>query len=133
MPSSATTERPAVCDCGHVPAPVPPGGGATGYARTHDGRTLCYPCADAAQRAEIAAAEPGARHGGYLASDGRTVTTWTGGRLAYVWREWVTAEGFGGRTVRVWACDAAGGWWSGRGPGRGMYLRLYRLRANPLA
>lgn len=34
--------KPAVCDCGHAPTPTDL---STGYARTADGKTLCYECA----------------------------------------------------------------------------------------
>ncbi len=132
-----TTTTPNVCDCGHAPTPTgtagqPGGTGGTGYARTHEGRTLCYPCAEASERADFLAAEPGARHFAYLASDERSVTTWTGGTLARVVRSWYTCEGFGGRTIRLHARDERGGWWSGRGPrDTGTYVKLRRLKREP--
>ena len=121
-----------VCDCGHPPTnpPKPGESGGTGYARTKDGRTLCYSCADAQQLADFLYSDKAGTFGAYLSGDGRTVTTWTGGKLARVTREWTTREGFGGRTTRVEVRDSNGRRWYGRGPGRNMYVRLRRYKVK---
>lgn len=108
------------CDCGHEPTypmghaydPIPgtvriedqstwlcrcgviytAHGIGTGYARTTDGRTLCYACADAAQRADIETADAMTVY-----HTGDTVTTWTGGVLGRVvgssrWRNALTGS-----------------------------------------
>jgi hypothetical protein len=102
------------------------GSGAAGYALTPDGRTICYPCADAMQRGELVTA---IRFFGYL--DGRAIQTWTGGHLMTVterWshkrpRSWLSSE-----VVYVRAVDVHGNRWHGSGPGDGMYVRLRRSK-----
>lgn len=78
------------CECGEG---YTAHGIGTGYARTPDGRTLCYPCADEAQREDIER-EPIVL--AYVEPWGtpERVTTWTGATLARVvsvsrWRSWV--------------------------------------------
>ena len=108
----------ATLDCGH--APVPSASGTTHGTGSDDGKTYCLSCCEARDRASLV------QHGdgtAYLSSDGRTVTGWTGYVLGNVTREYQTREGFGGRTTRVYA-TIDGRTYSGRGPGRGMYLRL---------
>lgn len=63
---------------------------------------------------------------GYLASDGSTITTWSGGHLARVTRKATRKVGFHGST-RVYfdAIDDAGKAWYGNSPGPGMYARLH--------
>lgn len=106
-------------DCGHAPTPD---GIAAGYATLIDGRRVCYPCADDAQRRQVA---QGNRFVGYLASDSRTVTTWTGGELARV-RQTKPA---GADAVSVWARTPDGRSWYGRGSGPGMVLSLRAVRS----
>ena len=129
----ATSNVPTVCDCGHPPTPQPAGSGCTGYAmHSGTGRTSCYPCADAWEREQFRACETGALWFGYVSSDGRTVTTWTGATLARIVRTWETREGFGGKTLRIWARDEWGRWWGGRGPtDSGTYVRLRLLKREP--
>lgn len=98
--------------------PVPAGGGAAGYAVTRDGSHICYACADAQQREELKDREP---FSAYLSSDGKTITTWTGGKLmdiAQSWpctltrnSHWHSAKSY--RSIR--AVDVHGAKWYGRG------------------
>ena len=55
----------------------------TGYAFL-DGRKVTYQAADEYMRGVMGAAEPRQRVTVYLSSDGRHLTTWTGGELGYV-------------------------------------------------
>lgn len=72
------------------------------------------------------------KYAAYLSGDGQHVTTWMGDILAVVTRSRTTARrGFyGSRTTTTYinAVDDAGRWWSGRGPGRNMYIRLTRIK-----
>lgn len=112
---------PDTLDCGHAPTPDTIG---TGYAETADGRRVCYPCADDMQRAELAATPAGGRFGAYLSTDGRHVTTWTGGHLATVTR--LTGNR---RQTFVRARDRDGRMWAGVGPAEsGTYVTLRRIR-----
>lgn len=107
-------------DCGHS---VEPTGIGTGYATTLDGRKLCYACADEAQRAEMATSE---RFVAYVSSDGKRVTTWTGGELARVTASW---QDMAGRRRYVRAVDPSGARWHGVGPVEtGDYVSLRRNR-----
>lgn len=85
------TASTGLLDCGHVPTRTASGVG-TGYARTADtDSTMCYSCADEAQRAELLDTTT-TRFVAYV--DGRTwkdgwwgggyVTTWTGGKLGRI-------------------------------------------------
>lgn len=115
-------------DCGHPPSPHE--SFTTGYGQDREGRKHCYDCClardlDRMDRDGVIDA--------YLSSDGKHVTNWPGSELATVTRETTgSAGGFAGRTTitRVWARDRHGAWWHGRGPGRGMYLRLRRSKDN---
>ena len=112
-------------DCGHVPTETT--GCGTGYATTHDGRTLCYTCADDAQRANVAAANYGDRITGYLSDDGATWQTWTGGHLGRVVRSGAH-HAFSAERYHVRVKDTQGRIWSGTGaPGMWATLRLTRL------
>lgn len=111
-----------------IPRPEPGHTGGTGRAvfTGPDGteRSLCYPCADRRERETVASSRPGERFVGYIAGDGRHVTTWTGGTLMVIRRESQTRAGFGGSMVQYWARDPLGRQWYGRGSGRGMCIRL---------
>lgn len=115
------------CDCGH-PAVVRRYGSrmsTPGYATDRDGRTLCYLCADDAQRREMATA-PAAL--AYVASDGRSLTTWTGGRLARVTAHSVARNGWHGSEVhRWWAESPDGARWYGSNGGHGLAVTVRRL------
>lgn len=75
-----TTDMRGVADCGHR---VEHDGIGTGYAIWPNGLTSCYTCSDARQREELArrTSEP---YTGYVSGDGKTFTTWTGGKLGRI-------------------------------------------------
>lgn len=107
-------------DCGH--RLLPPAGIGTGYAETPDGVRVCYRCADEKQRRDMRAihASGAGRVFGYMSADTRTVTTWTGGKLATVTR--ATSNR---RQTFVRATDADGNRWAGVGPAdTGIYVSL---------
>ena len=130
-----TMRAPSVCSCGHPPTAQPIGSCGTGYARTRDGRTLCYACADAAEREELRS-----RSGvfcAYLSSDGQRATTWTGGTLGTVvssrpcklTRRSYTHDASEYRSVTV--RDVHGAYWHGRGsPGISIRLRPSKAGAT---
>lgn len=130
---------PAVLNCGHAPTPLksatPGGFGAPGYATVADtGHTMCYPCADAHERAAMRTSPYVVA---YISGDASTVTTWTGGTLATVdqhdrrqrgQRQYTPSGGYW--TRHVWhATDPHGGRWYGVNDGPGMAVRLRRVRA----
>jgi hypothetical protein len=100
----------------------------TGYATTQGGARICYACADAAQHEEMRTAQS---MFAYLSSDGRTISTWTGGALARVTSEHTQRVGFGFRPSRTYlqAIAPDGSRWHGTSPGRGMFCRMKRSRA----
>lgn len=73
---------PFTPDCGHTVTPVP---GSVGTGKATDpatGRTMCYPCAEAAEREAIKTADV---YSVYLTSARpNVVTTWTGAVLGTV-------------------------------------------------
>ncbi len=101
-----------------------------GYGKDASGDTYCYDCCTSRDLATMA--DTG-RIDAYLSSDGNRITNWPGRVLATVTAEWETsAGGFARRTMitRVTARAADGSMWYGRGPGRGMYIRLRRSVAK---
>jgi hypothetical protein len=109
-------------DCGHPIGEHSPF--TSGYAVTPDNRRICYACADARQREDLK--DRSRPFTAYLSSDGRKVTTWTGGELMTVTRE-TDWRIFGSRR-NVGSCisatDCHGNRWHGRGAGRGMAITL---------
>lgn len=127
------TDDTTMADCGHTYDPPGPNGGASGYAVTLEGATLCYDCADNLERVDMATHDD---MFAYVAGDGRHITTWTGGQLARVTSESrpdIRHTPTGGRyeTIYYVAVAADGSVWRGRGPGRGMYVRLKRAAKSP--
>ena len=118
-------------DCGHDIPALPAGyAGGSGYATWRDtGKTSCYPCTDDIARAELATAKSFL---GYLSSDSRTVTTWTGGHLATVTSVHSAEVGFGYKTRRYYirAVDASGAEWYGTGQGAGMCANMRRANSR---
>lgn len=114
-----------ILDCGHTESPHSVI--TRGYGTDRQGRKHCYACCHAR---DLAAMQETGKLDAYLSSDGRQITGWPGfAPLLSITREWVTsAGGFAARTpiTRVWAVDENGARWHGRGPGRGMYMRLTR-------
>ena len=111
-------------DCGHEPTPGPI---STGIVTAPGGRTMCYPCADAEQRAEFAKADVFAA---YISLDGKRITTWSGGELAKVVSLGRTGGGFGGTQHHVRAVAPDGLHWYGRNGGTGMYVNLRRAKVR---
>lgn len=114
--------------CGHA-RPIAPINGATGVAILPDGSEICYACADERTRERM-------RHedtiGAYLASDGLSVTTWSGGVLARVISAHTRRVGFGRTSQTYWrAVDANGRHWYGRG-GRGMHTTMRARKVDRL-
>lgn len=135
---SQTMITPAVLDCGHAPTPrnsaTPGWFGAPGFATADTGHTMCYPCADAHERAAMRTATCVVA---YISGDASEVTTWTGGTLAIVdphdrrqrgQRQYTPSGGYW--TRHVWrATDPHGGRWYGINDGPGRAVRLRRVRA----
>lgn len=108
------------CDCGHEAIPQ---GLGTGYARTPDGRTLCYDCADNAQREDMRTAD---KFVAYLSSMNRSVTTWSGGVLGTVTQYGVSRAA---HKCYVRVVDVHGAHWHGVGPSEsGTYVTLRRTK-----
>jgi hypothetical protein len=117
-------------DCGHKPTPRT--GIGTGYATTDDNRLVCYDCANSHELYRMNAAD---NFMGYLSSDGKNITTWTGFKLATVTHSRVRSNGgFAASSTRVYfnAVDAMGNRWYGSGPGGGMYCRIHRRKNDNL-
>jgi hypothetical protein len=105
------------------------GGFTPGYAQKRDSDDMvCYPCADALQVAEIR--DSAGPFYCYVSSDGKRVTTWTGGTLGTVTNYGESRAGWNGGTIaRFHVTDVHGRKWYGRGGGRGMCCTL-RLAKN---
>jgi hypothetical protein len=116
--------KPNLLDCGHPESDH--SDFTTGYGKDAEGRKYCYACCTARDKDAMKA---DGQITAYLSSDGKTVTNWPGNTLATVMSEREgSAGGFAARTTvtRIWARAEDGSLWHGRGPGRGMYLRLRR-------
>jgi hypothetical protein len=107
-------------DCGHEPTPS---GIGTGYARMPNGETLCYDCADNAQREDLKTAT---RYFAYLSSDDSHVITWSGGTLGHV-----TYLNRNRRQTFIRMRDVHGRMWAGIGPSEsGTYVSLRRIKGD---
>jgi hypothetical protein len=97
-----------------------------GHGRT-DGAMHCYACCDAMARADML--DRSKPFCAYLASDARTVTTWTGGRLGTVSAHTSSRVGWHGAEIhRFHVCDVHGNLWHGRGSGPGMVCTLRAMK-----
>lgn len=118
------------CACCRQVKPTAGNGCGTGYAVMPDDRLLCYACADDQQRAEMK--DRSRPFSAYVSGDGKTITTWSGGKLADVVRRVPCKltrrsylphygdEGYSSFRVR----DVHGGKWYGRSsPGLCITLR----------
>lgn len=97
----------------------------TGYARTQDGRTLCYPCADESERDAMRDASSFVA---YVSSSG-DLTTWSGGLLArgVPYMHGVSRNGWHGSEIHSWRFRSDdGSEWYGRNAGAGMVIRVRR-------
>jgi hypothetical protein len=116
----------ACARCGATFPELAGNGVTTGYATLRDsGERICYACADAQQRADMLTAD---KYGVYLSSDGKTLTTWTGGELARVTSETTSRTGFHGTKLTHIRAVGAGAKWYGKGAGRGMCLTIHRAK-----
>ncbi len=118
----------APLDCGHAPTPS---GSGTGYARTPEGKQICYACADERTRADMRTAD---RIVLYL--NGDRVATWSGGTAGRVTsrtvRKMRTPNSHWTHTrIFVRVVDLDGKHWHGSSPGDGMYVRLRAIRSQP--
>lgn len=126
-----TIHATVILNCGHTPTRDDSAAGrlGTGYARTNDGRTLCYPCADASEREAFAAADTFVA---YVDKDGH-LTTWTGGKLAasMLSAHGVSRSGWHGSRIHSWRFRAPNGSeWYGRNAGPGYVITVRRAKHN---
>lgn len=126
-------------DCGHVlhvpDATRATGTGASGYARTNEGRTLCYACAHDRAVADLLTSDRMVaylnvpKHG--VRDGGSTLTDWPGGTLARVTYLTRGRHNIGGYLYRFTAIDVHGQHWYGTSPGPGMYARMRKAKRQP--
>ena len=114
--------------CGATFPKPPPSGGASGYA-VFGGQHICYSCADKQQREELLTAQ---RFCAYVSSDGHSITTWTGGLLAYVTQSRpckLSRRSFthGKSCLSITATDVHGNRWVGRGS-PGIAIKIRRVK-----
>ncbi len=113
-----------ICDCGHWPAPIPADGGASGYA-TFNGRDVCYTCAYQLETFYMGQNET---YFAYVDGDGKNIMTWSGGRLATITSARPIRHNWSREMQTVRAVDPQGVEWYGRNAGRGMCIRLRRVK-----
>lgn len=113
-----------ILSCGHTPSLHE--NFTTGTAHLPDGREICYACADEMQRADLLTSD---RFTGYVSSDGKCLTTWTGGRLGSVSighrHPWSRERSY------IRAYDLHGQTWHGTGA-PGMWCNLRKCKAPTL-
>jgi hypothetical protein len=110
-------------DCGHKPSPHSEH--TTGTAR-FGGKEICWECANKMELDTFLTAK---KYFCYLSGDGRKLATWPGGELAKVTGETKSRSGFFRSSItRVWATDKNGQHWYGQGPGRGMCVKVRRVK-----
>jgi hypothetical protein len=117
------TATPRVLDCGHNPSPH--SDYTTGTAHTSTGKEICWECS---YKREQEALKRTTHYVAFLASDGKTLTTWPGQTLARVTRLWTIPNNMAGKLYRFRAVDVHGAAWYGSTPGHGMYARMHKAK-----
>ena len=108
-----------ILDCGHASKPE---GIAAGYARTEDGKKICYDCAS---KPDIEAVERGEEVFAYVSSDGKQITTWPGNPLMRVTYNGTARTGFYGSTIHyIRAVAPNGREYYGKNGGNGMWIKM---------
>ncbi len=131
MKAELETQKTFRCSlCGQV-HPIQKEGG-TGYATLQNGRTICYPCSDNMQREDLK--DRSQPFFAYVAGNGRSITTWTGGHLMTITRSSPCAltrqswthdrNGY----MSVHCVDVHGGHWTGRGSA-GICIKLRPVKS----
>jgi len=118
-------------------APVPKISASTGkreiVARTPGGRGLT---SDEAYKREVNALKKSDHYGAYMSSNGKTLTTWTGGHLGHITQtsdmnNSMVRRGYtSDKLLHFRATDLHGGTWHGTSPGPGMYARMHRTKGG---
>ena len=67
----------------------------------------------------------------HVSTHGDRVTGWKGNTLGHVLRSSLIRNPFGGHQLAVTVRDVHGGYWHGRGAGRGMLIRLHPSKHEP--
>lgn len=107
--------------------PVQSNGLGTGYGSDNESRLHCYQCCG--KRDREALKDRSCPFFAYVSSDGRSVSNWPGAPLGAVHDYAEHRTGWHGSTqARFRVRDVHGQWWSGRGPGRGMYCTLRPMK-----
>jgi hypothetical protein len=123
--SAAHIELGETLSCGHVASPR----GVPFVLGTRSGptATVCWACDEERQVADLLTSHEVTA---YFDGGGKTITTWTGAKLADV--TWLTRTerytqtgGFAGSTAFL-AIDVHGQRWHGTSPGRGLCVRMQR-------
>jgi hypothetical protein len=111
------------CDCGHLESDHSEC--TRGYSIDGEGKTYCYGCSLAL---DVAYLNESGKLSAYLSGDGRTITTWPGLPIAAVDYTAVRDFGYCRNQTAVWATLPDGRRVFGRGPGKGMFLRLRLIK-----
>jgi hypothetical protein len=130
-----------ILDCGHPPSQH--SSSTTGTAHTHDGKEICWSCADDQQRRDLLTNDHAFL---YLTDTGihgdvrhrYALTTWPGGRMMRITRlskragydAMVTPTGGWYDLYFLRAVDSWGQEWYGTSPGPGMYARMHKTAAS---
>lgn len=116
----------------HSIKPYSDAGCSGGYALTRDNRMHCYGCCHVQDVAEMK--DRTKPFYCYLSGDGATVSNWPGGELGRVHSLGSSRAGWhGSRIYRFHVRDMHGGWWQGRGAGKGMCCTLRAMKAPDYA
>lgn len=107
-------------DCGQEIAIISDGY-TVNCATKSSGEKVCNTCA---KNGEIWHAENDDKVFAYLSSDGRKITDWKGNTLATVTANWDIVNNFAGKLTCIRATTNNGRKLYGKGPGKGMYIRL---------
>jgi hypothetical protein len=88
----------------------------------------CYGCCHASDVAELL--DRSKPFFAYVSGDGRNLSNWPGSPLGRIYNYAESRTGWnGGKIARFRVQDVHGNWWSGRGPGKGMYCTLRPMKA----
>jgi len=112
-----------MCDCGHLESEH--SSFTRGYGRDSEGKTMCYACCTAADEKQLA--DTG-KLCAYISRDGKHITNWPGSIIAAITSSHVVNFGYCRDQVSFAAITPDGTHLVGRGPGKGMYCRVRRVK-----
>jgi len=108
-----------ICNCGHPESEHSPI--TRGYGTDKNGKTACYDCC---LKQDLQYLKENGKLDCYVSSDGKSITTWPGLKIATITCSHVVDFGYCRNQLSFDAIMPDGTRLKGRGPGNGMFCRV---------